>query len=112
MKNYELFINDVREYCKKNNMENFKFHVTVNDDLNYIYIDNLDLSTRSLNALKRSHINTIGELVNSISSSQDLKRIKNMGVKSCSEIMSKLLYFQYCSLSKEAQDTFIEKYIV
>jgi DNA-directed RNA polymerase subunit alpha len=51
-------------------------------------IDELDLSVRSYNCLKRANINTIGELVKH--STEDLMKVRNLGKKSLEEIVSKL----------------------
>lgn len=51
-------------------------------------IDELELSVRSYNCLKRANINTVGELVNR--SMDDLMKVRNMGRKSLDEILAKL----------------------
>jgi len=51
-------------------------------------IDELDLSVRSYNCLKRANINTIGELIKH--STEDLMKVRNLGKKSLEEIVSKL----------------------
>ncbi len=52
-------------------------------------IENLDLSCRSLNCLKRISVETIGDLLNL--SMEDLMRVRNMGRKSAKEICERLL---------------------
>jgi DNA-directed RNA polymerase subunit alpha len=51
-------------------------------------IEDLDLSERPRNCLKRGHINTIGELL--LKSTDDLLNITNFGQKSLDEIIQKL----------------------
>jgi DNA-directed RNA polymerase subunit alpha len=51
-------------------------------------IEDLDLSERPRNCLKRGQINTIGELL--MRSEEDLLNITNFGQKSLDEIMQKL----------------------
>jgi len=51
-------------------------------------IEELDLSVRSLNCLKRDKINTIGDLVER--SEADLLKIRNFGGKSMEEVIQKL----------------------
>ncbi|GAB6877297.1 DNA-directed RNA polymerase subunit alpha [Thermaerobacter litoralis] len=51
-------------------------------------IDELDLSVRSYNCLKRAGINTIGELVEK--TPEDMMRVRNLGKKSLEEVEEKL----------------------
>ncbi len=51
-------------------------------------IDELELSVRSYNCLKRAGINTVGELVNR--SEDDMMKVRNLGRKSLDEVMNKL----------------------
>ena len=70
-------------------------------------IETLSLSVRSYNALKRAGFNTIGELAKSISSGEDLKRIRNCGAKSIREIMEQLFLYQYASLKPEQREDYL-----
>jgi len=51
-------------------------------------IDDLDLSVRSFNCLKRAGINTVEDLINR--SEGDMMRVRNLGRKSLEEVMNKL----------------------
>jgi DNA-directed RNA polymerase subunit alpha len=51
-------------------------------------IEDLELSVRSFNCLKRAGINTIGELVNK--TADDMMRVRNLGRKSLEEVEEKL----------------------
>ena len=51
-------------------------------------IEELDLSVRSFNCLKRAGINTVGDLVNK--SEDDMMKVRNLGRKSLEEVMAKL----------------------
>ena len=51
-------------------------------------IEELDLSERPRNCLKRAQVNTIGELV--LKSEEDLLAITNFGQKSLDEVLQKL----------------------
>ena len=50
--------------------------------------EELDLSVRSFNCLKRAGINTVGDLVNK--SEDDMMKVRNLGRKSLEEVMAKL----------------------
>ena len=51
-------------------------------------IDELELSVRSYNCLKRAGINTVEELTNK--TSEDMMKVRNLGRKSLEEVLSKL----------------------
>ena len=58
-----------------------------------IKIDELDLTVRSYNCLRRAHINTIDDLINK--TEEDLLKIRNLGRKSTREVIEKLNAFGY-----------------
>ena len=51
-------------------------------------IDELELSVRSYNCLKRAGINTVQELINK--TEEDMMKVRNLGRKSLEEVLSKL----------------------
>ena len=51
-------------------------------------IEELELSVRSFNCLKRASINTVGDLVNK--SPEDMMKVRNLGKKSFDEVKAKL----------------------
>ena len=51
-------------------------------------IDELELSVRSYNCLKRAGINTVEELTNR--TSEDMMKVRNLGRKSLEEVLAKL----------------------
>ena len=51
-------------------------------------IEELDLSVRSYNCLKRAGINTVGELTQK--TSEEMMRVRNLGRKSLKEVIQKL----------------------
>jgi DNA-directed RNA polymerase subunit alpha len=58
------------------------------EDISSLPIENLELSVRSLNCLKRDKVNTIGDLLNR--PVQELLKIRNFGKKSLAEVNEKL----------------------
>jgi DNA-directed RNA polymerase subunit alpha len=52
-------------------------------------IEELDLSVRSFNCLKRAGINTVEDLINR--SEEDMMKVRNLGRKSLEEVINKLL---------------------
>ncbi|WP_071028058.1 DNA-directed RNA polymerase subunit alpha [Peptoniphilus raoultii] len=51
-------------------------------------VEELDLSVRSFNCLKRAGINTVGELTNR--TEEDMMKVRNLGKKSLEEVVAKL----------------------
>lgn len=66
-------------------------------------IDELELSVRAFNCLKRAEINTIGELTDK--TEDELTRVRNLGKKSVDEIKEKLSNFREYGLHlKDSKD--------
>ncbi len=63
-------------------------------------IDELDLSVRSFNCLKRANINTVADLINR--TGEDMMKVRNMGKKSLDEVQKKL---EMMGLSLASEDT-------
>ncbi len=63
-------------------------------------IDELDLSVRSYNCLKRANINTVADLVGK--TSEDMMKVRNMGKKSLDEVQKKL---EMMGLSLASEDS-------
>ena len=51
-------------------------------------IEELDLSVRSFNCLKRAGINKVEDLINK--SEEDMMKVRNLGKKSLDEVVAKL----------------------
>ena len=63
-------------------------------------IDELDLSVRSFNCLKRAGINTVEDLIGK--SEEDMMKVRNLGRKSLEEVIAKLDSFGF-TLKKESE---------
>lgn len=70
---------------------------TAKESIADMSIDELELTVRSYNCLKRANINTVGELVGK--SMDELSKVRNLGRKSLDEILEKIETLGY-SLSK------------
>ena len=64
-------------------------------------IEELDLSVRSFNCLKRAGINTVGDLIGK--SEDEMMKVRNLGRKSLEEVMAKLDSLGF-SLTKEDEN--------
>jgi DNA-directed RNA polymerase subunit alpha len=62
---------------------------SIPDDLFNMPVEKLDLSVRAMNCLRRSGINTVGELVSL--SEKELLSLRNFGQKSRQEVEEKLV---------------------
>ena len=88
-----------------------RFPIYINDKLKNTEIEALELSVRSNNCLHRAGYRTIGELVEAIESSEDLKKIRNCGKKSIDEIMEQLFCYQYYQLDHSQKINYINRII-
>lgn len=61
---------------------------TTQDKVLEMTIEELDLSVRSFNCLKRAGINTVADLVNT--TEEDMMKVRNLGRKSLEEVINKL----------------------
>ena len=72
-------------------------------------IDNLELSVRSYNCLKRAGFNTVNDVVSAIERREDLYKIRNLGRKSADEVMLRIFLYNYTNLKPEKRKAYIEK---
>ncbi len=73
--------------------------VEVPSAIEEIRIEELALTVRSYNCLKKVNINTVGDLLKL--TKEDLKKVKNLGNKSVKEIMEKMKEYGYDMFSSE-----------
>jgi len=62
-------------------------------------IEELDLSVRSFNCLKRAGINTVEDLINK--TEDDMMKVRNLGRKSLEEVINKLTSLGYGLMDEE-----------
>lgn len=74
-------------------------------------IENLNLSVRSYNALKRAQISTIENLIDALNNG-DIRKIRNLGAKSFREIQTKILVYGFEKLSENEKQKFYFDLIV
>ena len=74
-------------------------------------IDDMDLSVRASNGLKRIGAMTVRELTDTIMSEKGLDTVRNLGKKSISEIKTKLLYLAYNELNDKEKQAFWKEFI-
>lgn len=87
-----------------------KIELPFSDSLCNSKIDDINFSTRSLNALKRSNIFTIGELI-TILKNDELKKVRNLGVKSYNEIQTKTMVYGFENLSENGKKRFYKRLV-
>ena len=71
-------------------------------------IEILELDARSNNALKKTNINTIKDLLNNLN---ELPRIRGCGTKSISRIMHRICTYYYGSLREQERMSYLKKII-
>ncbi len=72
-------------------------------------IDELDLSPRAYNCLKRAGLFTIGAVINDIDKEEDLLKYRNLGTNSASEIMRKIFLYHYGQLQGKQKEAYHKK---
>ena len=92
----------------------FYFQVTKNSERMAMPLETLELSTRAYNSLRRSGINTVGDVISMMENlrTQDnlLKAGRNIGKNTAHEIMMALWLFEVAYHGNEdEQDAFITK---
>ncbi len=90
----------------------FKFKIHLTQTMSDTSIEALELGVRAYNSLKRAGYNTIGDLVEVISSGKDLKNIRNCGKTSIRDIMEHLFLYQYNSLPANKQDDYLKEVVL
>lgn len=71
-----------------------------------ISIDELSLSVRGFNVLKRSNLNTIGDVIDAMNEKK-LMDLRNLGGKTAREIKTKIVDFGYKALSEYDKKEFL-----
>lgn len=82
-----LVIQNLNEYIKEREYMVQKEEKVTNSKLD-MKIEDLDLSVRSYNCLKRANINTVGELTQK--TEEEMMKVRNLGRKSLKEVVQKL----------------------
>ena len=86
----------------------FVFHFYFTRSIRETDISALELSVRAYNGLKRAGYHTVGDLAEAICSGTDIRKIRNCGLKSYSEIMEKLFLYNLANIPEAKR----EKYII
>ena len=74
---------------------------TQRDKVLEMTIEELDLSVRSFNCLKRANINTVEDLINK--TEDEMIKVRNLGRKSLEEVEHKLAMMGLCLASDDNQ---------
>ena len=92
MEHFELFL-DLTEGASETESIMAEKGDSNNEKVLNMTIEELDLSVRSFNCLKRAGINTVEDLINK--SEEDMMKVRNLGRKSLEEVIAKLNSFGY-----------------
>ena len=85
--------------------KNIKVNIGFSKSACDVSIEELVLSVRSYNALRRANVTTLGDLIEKLNEG-DLKSIRNLGAKSYSEIQTKMLVYGFDRLSEKEKYEF------
>lgn len=107
----EIFAGEDLADVRRRSGVKFHFQLFLTEKMRNTDIEALDLGARSYNCLKRARYHTIGDLVERVRGSDDLKGIRNCGKKSVDEIMENLFCYQYMILEPEQRKKYLIKTI-
>lgn len=115
----ELTINQLKERIAKDGLINalhstygakVRVKILFPDSVCKLRIEELNLSVRGYNCLKRVGVNYVEDLIGKIETS-DLYSIRNLGRKTIAEIKTTLLEFVYNSLPESEKHAFLQAVI-
>ena len=86
-----------------------RFPVYLGQALTEAPLEDLELSVRSYNCLKRAGMRTVGDLVEGIDGRTDLLKIRNLGMRSANEIMQAVMAYQFFLLSDDGKARYLKK---
>ena len=72
-------------------------------------LEDLELSVRSYNCLRRAGVRNVGDIVDRIDNRADLLRIRNLGAKSADEIMNAIMEYQFTILPEGARKKYLDR---
>lgn len=100
IEHFTLFL-DLAEAGKEGESIMAEKNVTEREKVLDMTIEDLDLSVRSFNCLKRAGINTVEDLIEK--TEEDMMKVRNLGRKSLEEVIAKLASFGF-TLSKSEDE--------
>ena len=86
-----------------------RFPVYLGKALTEAPLEDLELSVRSYNCLKRAGMQTVGDIVERINGRTDLLKIRNLGMRSADEIMEAIMEYQYFLLPDERKVRYLKR---
>ena len=86
-----------------------RFPVYLGEKLLTAPLEDLELSVRSYNCLKRAGMQTVGDVVEKFQRRTDLMKIRNLGMRSANEIMQAIMEYQYALLSDEGKVRYLKR---
>ncbi len=89
----------------------FRFRMLMTQPMIDTSLEALELSVRAYNSLRRAGFETVGDVVEAVSSGADLQNIRNCGKTSVREIMEHLFLFQYNSLPLNKQYDYLKEVV-
>ena len=102
---------ELHEICSRlgNLGRRLRFPVYLGKELLETPIEELELSVRSFNCLRRAGIATLGDLVQNIHTREDHLKISKLGRRSPDEIMDAIMEYQYTILPDGAKKKYLDR---
>ena len=110
MENKEMVLNELYNAVEKHGLNGAKMNLGFTKNVCGISIEELSLSVRGFNVLKRSNLDTIGDVIDAMNDKK-LMSLRNLGEKTSREIKTKIVNFGYASLSDKDKKEFLREVI-
>ena len=88
-----------------------RFPVYLGEELLGTPIEDLELSVRSFNCLRRAGMATVGDIVQNIDNRDDLLKIRNLGTRSADEIMRAIREYQFSILPEGMRQKYLDRIV-
>ena len=104
----EFKCKELADLCRKLGMRP-RFPVYMSGELMNAPLEELELSVRSYNCLRRAGMFTIGDVVKGIDGRNDLLRIRHLGMRSADEIMNAIMEYQFSILPEGGRKKYLDR---
>ena len=119
MENKEMVVNELYNAVEKHGLirvihkmfgNGAKMNLGFTKNVCDISIEELSLSVRGFNVLKRSNLDSIGDVIDAMNDKK-LMSLRNLGEKTSREIKTKIVNFGYASLNDKDKKEFLREVI-
>lgn len=82
-------------------------HIPMSEDVLNTNIEDIGITNRTVNAIRRAHIRTVGDLIGRLEYGGKISDIRTLGLASQREFKEMLLNYAWNHMSQEEKDAFL-----